>query len=122
MLSVPLRSPLPNEPKGHVNNQPKFLVIRSMKCLGGAQHREWKGVGVEVGTEETAFDLLLKGEGRSHQRGQVKEAEDIPGTGQNMSKAERHESAGYFWRPVIRLERLEDRIKGSEVVGEKSGS
>lgn len=38
-----------------------------------------------------------------------------------MSKAERHESAGYFWRTVIRLERLEDRIKESEVVGEKGG-
>lgn len=38
-----------------------------------------------------------------------------------MSKAERHESAGYFWRTVIRLERLEDRIKESGVVGEKGG-
>lgn len=38
-----------------------------------------------------------------------------------MSKAERHERAGYFWRTAIRLERLEDRIKESEVVGEKVG-
>lgn len=37
--------------------------------------------------------------------------ENIPGRGQNMSKAERHESAGYFWRREIRLKRLEDRIK-----------
>lgn len=38
-----------------------------------------------------------------------------------MSKAERHENAGYFWRTVIRLERLEDRRKASGVVGEKGG-
>lgn len=37
-----------------------------------------------------------------------------------MSKAERYESTGYFGRRVIRLERLEDRIKcvwGGEEVG-----
>lgn len=50
-----------------------------------------------------------------------KELEDIPGRGWSMSKAERHERAGYFWRTVIRLERLEDRIKENGVEGERGG-
>lgn len=37
--------------------------------------------------------------------------QDIPGRAQNMSQAERHESPGYFWRTVIRLEGLKDRVK-----------
>ena len=34
---------------------------------------------------------------------------------------EARERAGYFWRIVISLERLKDRIKESRVVGEKVG-
>lgn len=37
--------------------------------------------------------------------------EDIPGGARNMSKAERHESPGYFGNTAIRLERLKDRLK-----------
>lgn len=125
MLSATLRSPPPNESKWQVNSQPRFLVMSSVKGLGGpaerVAHPTRKRVGVEACAKETAFDLLMEGWGRSHQRGgcQVKEVEDIPGRGQNMSKADRHESAGYFWRTVIRLERLEDRIKENGGGGRK---
>lgn len=83
-----------------MNNQPKFLVMRSVKYLGGpaqrGAHPSWKRVVWRPALKRQHLTCLQKDKEDSPQRGQVKEAEDIPGRGQNMSKAERHESAGYF--------------------------
>ena len=47
---------------------------------------------------------------RKHDPRDDVKVEDIPGRAQNMSKAERHESPGYFGSTAIRLERLKDRL------------
>ena len=92
--------------------------------MHGSQHGEWhippgKGWVWRPALKRQHLTCLRKDEEDPTGRGQVKEVEDIPGRGQNMSKAERHESAGYFWRTVIRLERLQDRIKENGGGGRK---
>lgn len=72
--------------------------------------------------EKNHASCLLKDEEDSARdtRADVK-VEDIPGRAQNMSKAERHDSPGYFGSTAIRLERLQDRLREGLRRGWKAG-